>query len=100
MNITYSTTTIANISNNLTSNSNINIVINLVDNIFDISDGLEERKDYFLLLHMHRPRSPSISSSEYSEIIIYVSRGKVIGWMRISLSVPSAILRETKESGQ
>ena len=93
MNITYSTTTIANISNNLTSNSNINIVINLVDNIFDISDSLEKRRDYFLLFHMHRSRSPSISSSECSEIIIYISRGKVIEWMRMSLSVPSATSR-------
>ena len=65
----------ANISNNLTPNSNINMIINLFDNIFDISDGFEERRDHFLLLHIYRPRSPSISSSKCSEDYhIYIKR--------------------------
>jgi len=66
-NITHSTTAMANISNNLTSNSDINMVINPEDNIYNIGDSFEEGRDCSLLFSMHKPRSPSISSSKYSE---------------------------------
>ena len=66
-NITYFTTSIANIFNNLTPNSNINMVIDLVDNIFDIGDSFKAEKGCSLSLSIHKPRSSSISSSEHSE---------------------------------
>ena len=57
----------ANISDNLTPNSDINMVIDPVDNIFDIGNSFEDGRGCFLSLSIHRPRSPSISSSECSE---------------------------------
>ena len=57
----------ANISNNLTSNSDINMVIDPEDNLYDIGDGFKEGRGCSLSLSMHKPRSPSISSSECSE---------------------------------
>ena len=48
VNITHSTATMANISNNLTPNSDINMVINLEDNIYDIGKAFEENRGYFL----------------------------------------------------
>jgi len=67
VNITHFTTAMAYISNNLTPNSDINMVIDLEDNIYDIDDSFEKGRGYSLLLSMHKPRSPSISSSKYSE---------------------------------
>ena len=57
----------ANISDNLTPNSDINMVIDPVDNIFNIGNSFENGRDCSLLLSMHRPKLPSISSSECSE---------------------------------
>jgi len=67
VNITHFTTTMANISNNLTSNSDINMVIDPEDNIYDIGDGFKKGRGRSLSLSMHKHRSPSISSSECSE---------------------------------
>ena len=67
VNITHSTTAMANISNNSTPNSDINMVINPKDNIFNIGNTFEERRSHSLLFSMHKPRSPSISSSKCSE---------------------------------
>ena len=65
----------ANISNNLTPNTDINMVINLEDNIFNIGNDFEEGRGHSLLFSMHKPRSPSISSSECSkDYHIYVKR--------------------------
>ena len=57
----------ANISDNLTQNSNINMVINPLNNIFDIGSDIKEERGCSLFLSMHKPRFPSISSSEYSK---------------------------------
>jgi len=67
VNITHFTTAMANISNNLTSNSDINMVIDPEDNIYDIGNGFKEGRGCSLLLSIHKPRSPSISSSKCSE---------------------------------
>ena len=67
VNITHSTTAMANISNNLTSNSDINMVIDPKDNIFDIGDAFEKRRGCSLSFSMYKSRSPSISSSKCSE---------------------------------
>ena len=66
-NITQSTTAIANISNNLTPNLDINMVIDPEDNIYNIGDGFEERRGCSLSFSMHKPRSPSNSSSKCSK---------------------------------
>ena len=68
-NITHSTISMANNSNNLTPVSDINMVIDPIDNIFDIGDNFENERGCSLLLsmHKHRSRSPSISSSKCSE---------------------------------
>ena len=57
----------ANISNNLTPNSDIDMVINPEDNIYNIGNSFKEGRGHSLSLNMHKPRSPSISSSKYSE---------------------------------
>jgi len=57
----------AYISNNLTPNSDIDIVIDPMDNLFDIGNGFENERGHSLSLSMHKPRSPSTSSSECSE---------------------------------
>jgi len=57
----------ANISNTLTPNSDINMSIDLVDNLFDIGNSFKDRKGHSLLLSIHKPRSPSISSNKCSE---------------------------------
>ena len=56
-----------NISNNLTPNFDINMVFNPEDNIYNIGDSFEEGRGCFLLFSIHKPRSPSISSSKCSE---------------------------------
>ena len=66
-NITYSTTIMAKISNNSTPNSDINMVIDLEDNIYNIGNSFEEKRGHSLSFSMHKPRSPSISSSKCSE---------------------------------
>jgi len=43
------------------------MVFNPEDNIYNIGDGFEEGRDCSLLFSIHKPRSPSISSSECSE---------------------------------
>ena len=67
MNITHFISAMANISNNLTPNSDIDMVINPEDNIYDISNSFEKGRSHSLSLSMHKPRSPSISSSKCSE---------------------------------
>ena len=67
VNITHTSTAMANISDDLTQNSNINMVIDPLDNIFNIGSDIEEERGYSLSLSMHKPRSLSISSSECSE---------------------------------
>jgi len=67
VNITLFTTAMANIFNNLTPNSDINMVIDPENNIYVIGNGFKEGRSHSLLLSMHRPRSPSISSSKCSE---------------------------------
>jgi len=75
VNITHSTTAMANISNNSTPNSDINMVIDPKDNIFDIGNTFEERRSHSLLFSIHKPRSPSISSSEcFEDYHIHVKR--------------------------
>ena len=66
-NITHTSTAMANISDNLTPNSDINMVIDPEDNIYDIGEGFEERRGHSLSFSIHKPRFPSISSSECSE---------------------------------
>ena len=66
-NITHTSTAMANISDNLTPNSNINMVIDPEDNIYNIGKGFEERRGRSLSFSIHKPRSPSIFSSECSE---------------------------------
>jgi len=41
--------------------------VNPLDNLFDVGNSFEEGRGRSLLLSMHKPRFPSISSSEYSE---------------------------------
>jgi len=67
VNITPFTSAIANISNNLTPNSNINMRVDPEDNLFNIGDNFENGRGRSLSFSMHKPRSPSISSSEWSE---------------------------------
>ena len=57
----------AKISNNSTPNSDINMVIDLEDNIYNIGNSFEEKRGRSLSFSMHKPRSPSISSSKCSE---------------------------------
>ena len=59
--------TIVNISDNLTPNSNINMVIDPENNIYNIGKDFEEERGCSLLFSIHKPRSPSISLSEYSK---------------------------------
>jgi len=66
-NITLSPTAMANISNNLTPNSDIDMVVDPLDNLYNIGDSFKEGKDCSLSLSMHKPRSLSISLSEYSK---------------------------------
>jgi len=66
-NITHTSTAMANISDNLTPNSDINMVIDPKDNIYNIGEGFEERRGCSLSFSIHKPRSPSISSSECSK---------------------------------
>ena len=66
-NITYTSTDMANISNNLTPNSDINMVFDPEDNIYDIGEGFEEERGCSLSFNIQKPRSPSISSSECSK---------------------------------
>jgi len=74
-NITLSPTAIANVSNNLTPNSDIDMIVDPLDNLYNIDDSFEEGRGRSLSLSMHKPRSPSISSSKYSkEYHIYVKR--------------------------
>jgi len=57
----------AHISNNLTPNPNIDMVIDPLDNLLDIGNGFNSERGHSLSLSMHKPRSPSISSSKCSE---------------------------------
>jgi len=66
-NITYTSTAMANISDNLTPNSNINMVFDPENNIYDIGKGFKERRGCSLSYSIYKPRSSSISSSECSE---------------------------------
>ena len=74
-NITLSATVIANNSNNIAPIQDIDMVVDPLDNLFDIGDKFDEVKGRFLALSTHRPRSPSISSSECTEeYYIHVKR--------------------------
>ena len=55
------------VSDNLTPNSDINMVFDLDNNIYDIGEGSVEDRGCSLLYSIHKPRSPSISLSKYSE---------------------------------
>ena len=57
----------ASISNNLTPNPDIDMVIDPLDNLLDIGNSFDSERGRSLSLSMHKPRSPSISSSECSE---------------------------------
>ena len=57
----------ASISNNLTPNPDIDMVIDPLDNLLDIGNSFDSERGLSLSLSMHKPRSPSISSSECSE---------------------------------
>ena len=57
----------AYISDNLTPNPDIDMVIDPMDNLFNIGNGFKNERGRSLLLSMHKPRSPSISSSKCSE---------------------------------
>ena len=57
----------AHIADNLTPNPDIDMVIDTMDNLFDIGNSFDNERGRLLLLSMHKPRSPSISSSECSE---------------------------------
>ena len=67
VNITHTSTAMANISDNLTPNSDINMVFDPEDNIYNISKGFEEGRGCFLSFNIHKPRSPSISLSKCSK---------------------------------
>jgi len=56
----------AHIADNLSLNPDIDMIINPMDNLFVISNGFDNERDHSLLLSMHKPRSPSISSSKCS----------------------------------
>ena len=43
------------------------MVINPLDNLLDIGNSFNSERGHSLSLSMHKPRSPSISSSECSE---------------------------------
>ena len=65
----------AHIADNLTPNPDIDMVIDLLDNLLDIGNGFDSERGHSLSLSMHKPRSPSISSSECSEEYqVYVKR--------------------------
>jgi len=57
----------AHIADNLTLNPDIDMVIDPIDNLFVIGNGFDNERDCLLLLSMHKPRSPSISSSKCSD---------------------------------
>ena len=54
---TYSTT------NNMASSNDIDMVVNPLDNLFDIGDNFNEVRSRSLALSAHRPKSPSLFSS-------------------------------------
>ena len=54
---THSTT------NNMASSNDIDMVVNPLDNLFDIGDNFNEVRSHSLALSVHRPRSPSLFSS-------------------------------------
>ena len=49
---------------NMASIQDINMVVNPLDNLFDIGKNFNEVRGCSLVLSTHRPRSPSISSSD------------------------------------
>ena len=62
-NIIFSTATTHSTTNNIASIQDIDMVVNPLDNLFDIGDNFNEVRNCSLALSAHRPRSPSISSS-------------------------------------
>jgi len=54
-------------TDNSTPNSDINMVFDPDNNIYDIGEGFEEGRGRSLSSSIHKPRSPSISSSDCSE---------------------------------
>ena len=66
-NITLSSTTMANISNNISLIQDIDMVVDLLDNLFDIGDNFDKMRNCSLALSAYRPKTPSISLSECSE---------------------------------
>ena len=67
-NITHISSAMAIVSDNSTPNSDINMVFDPDNNIYDIGEGFEEGRGCSLLSSIYKPRSPSISSSECSEV--------------------------------
>ena len=66
-NITLSTATTCSTTNNMASIQDIDMVVDPLDNLFDIGDNFDEVRGRSLALSAHRPRSPSISSSDCDE---------------------------------
>jgi len=66
-NITHISTAMAIVSDNSTPNSDINMVFDPDNNIYDIGEGFKEGRGHSLSSSIHKPRFPSISSSECSE---------------------------------
>ena len=52
---------------NLTSGQDIDMVVDPIEAIFDLDNNLDEVRGHSLDLSIYRPRSPSISLSEYNE---------------------------------
>jgi len=63
-NITLSTSAIHSTTNNITPIQDSDIVFELLDNLQSLDDKFDEVRGHSLALSTHRPRSPSMSSSE------------------------------------
>ena len=57
-------TVMSNISLNLASSQDIYMVVDLVGTLFDLDNNYDEVRGHSLDLSIHRPRSPSMSSSK------------------------------------
>jgi len=66
-NITHSATTMSFNSLKLTPGQDINMDTNSIEAMFDLGNNLEVVRGCSLDMSIHRPRSPSLSSSEYEE---------------------------------
>ena len=62
-NIIFSTVTTCSTTNNIASIQDIDMIVDSLDNLFDINNNFDEMRNHSLALSIHRPRSPSIPSS-------------------------------------